>query len=45
VKEVIAIIVRSSFGMKARELRESPPEAIARKLLSELVVQKPSAGL
>jgi hypothetical protein len=39
------VYVRSSYGMKARELRESPPEAIARQLLSELVVQKPSAGL
>jgi hypothetical protein len=39
------VYVRSSYGMKATELRESPPEAIATRLLSELVVQKPSAGL
>ena len=38
------VFVRSSYGMKSKELTKSPPEAIARQLLSELVVQKPSAG-
>ena len=38
------VYVRSSYGMKSRQVGQSPPEAIAKQLLSELVVQKLSAG-
>ncbi len=36
------VYVKSLYGIKARQAGGSPPEDIARQLLSELVAQKPS---
>jgi hypothetical protein len=38
------VYVKSSHGIKSRVVRESSPEDIAKRLLSELVGQKPSGG-
>ena len=38
------VYVKSSHGTKASVVRESSPEDIAKRLLSELVGQKPSGG-
>ena len=38
------VYVKSSHGIKSRVVRESSPEDIAKRLLSELVGQKPTGG-
>jgi hypothetical protein len=38
------VYVKSSHGIKSRVVRESSPEDTAKRLLSELVGQKPSGG-